>query len=196
MDQITYRLPLVIGATGHRDLRDKDIPALRSAVREVIECLRRDYIRDGRWFCRVPVLRTLCRWLRLCPQAETPIIVLSSLAEGADRLIAREAMDDFAIARWSPTSTAATSIPSGSAQARCRRGIRSSEEPRGRCPGHAFSGELTSSGLIVSHCRDRAVPLRARRPQPRYKVAAETSRLRPGSGGNSSHGMRSRRKQR
>ena len=37
MDQITYRLPLVIGATGHRDLRDKDIPALRSAVREVID---------------------------------------------------------------------------------------------------------------------------------------------------------------
>jgi hypothetical protein len=71
MDQIPYRLPLVIGATGHRDLRDEDIPALERAVAEVIERLKRDYLRGDR---------------------ETPIIVLSSLAEGADRLIARVAM--------------------------------------------------------------------------------------------------------
>jgi hypothetical protein len=71
MDQIPYRLPLVIGATGHRDLRDQDIPALESAVAEAIKRLKHDYLNDDE---------------------ETPLIVLSSLAEGADRLIARVAM--------------------------------------------------------------------------------------------------------
>src|SRR5580704_7749396 len=71
---IPYRLPLVIGATGHRDLRDEDVPALERAVAEVITRLKRDYLHDD----------------------ETPLIVLSSLAEGADRLIARVAMDQGA----------------------------------------------------------------------------------------------------
>jgi hypothetical protein len=71
MDQIPYRLPLVIGATGHRDLRDQDIPALEQEVREAIKRLKHDYLHDDK---------------------ETPLIVLSSLAEGADRLIARVAM--------------------------------------------------------------------------------------------------------
>ena len=92
MEQIPYRLPLVIGATGHRDLRDEDIPALERAVAEVIKRLKRDYLEGRSWFCRVPGLRILCRWLGLCTNRETPIIVLSSLAEGADRLIARVAM--------------------------------------------------------------------------------------------------------
>jgi len=67
-----YRLPLVIGATGHRDLRDRDIPALESAVVDAIKRLKRNYLHDD---------------------PETPLVVLSSLAEGADRLIARVAMD-------------------------------------------------------------------------------------------------------
>ena len=71
MEQIPYRLPLVIGATGHRDLRDEDIPALEHEVSEAIKRLKRDYLHDDE---------------------ETPLIVLSSLAEGADRLIARVAM--------------------------------------------------------------------------------------------------------
>lgn len=71
MDQIPYRLPLVIGATGHRDLRDENLPALEREVREAIKRLKRDYLHDDK---------------------ETPLIVLSSLAEGADRLIARVAM--------------------------------------------------------------------------------------------------------
>jgi len=71
MDNIPYRLPLVIGATGHRDLRDQDIPALERAVAQAITGLKRDYLHDDN---------------------ETPLIVLSSLAEGADRLIARVAM--------------------------------------------------------------------------------------------------------
>jgi hypothetical protein len=65
------RLPLVIGATGHRDLRAEDVPRLEQMVGDVIDRLKRDYLRGD---------------------ADTPIIVLSSLAEGADRLIARIAM--------------------------------------------------------------------------------------------------------
>jgi hypothetical protein len=72
MVEIPYRLPLVIGATGHRDLRDEDIPELKRAVGKVIKRLKRDYLHGD---------------------TETPLIVLSSLAEGADRLIAEVAME-------------------------------------------------------------------------------------------------------
>jgi hypothetical protein len=75
MEEIPYRLPLVIGATGHRDLREEDVPALERAVAAAIERLKRDYLNND---------------------PETPIIVLSSLAEGADQLIARVAMDQGA----------------------------------------------------------------------------------------------------
>jgi hypothetical protein len=62
------RLPLVVGATGHRDLREQDVPQLEREVAAIIARLRRDYLRND---------------------SETPIIILSSLAEGADRLVAR-----------------------------------------------------------------------------------------------------------
>jgi hypothetical protein len=71
MDPLPDRLPLVIGVTGHRDLRAADLPRLEQEVAAVIAGLRRDYLRDD-------------------PQ--TPIIVLSALAEGADRLVARVAL--------------------------------------------------------------------------------------------------------
>jgi hypothetical protein len=61
-------LPLMIGVTGHRDLRPVDRPVLERTVRRVIEGLRDQ-----------------------CPH--TPLIVLSALAEGADRLVARVALD-------------------------------------------------------------------------------------------------------
>ena len=71
MDPFPDRLPLVIGVTGHRDLRDQDVPTLEREIAAIIERLRHDYLHgDG----------------------ETPIIVLSSLAEGADRLVARVAL--------------------------------------------------------------------------------------------------------
>jgi hypothetical protein len=71
MDPLPDRLPLVIGVTGHRDLRDQDVPALEREVAAIISGLRHDYLHgDG----------------------ETPVIVLSSLAEGADRLVARVAL--------------------------------------------------------------------------------------------------------
>lgn len=61
-------IPLVIGVMGHRDLRDEDRPALEAAVRGELARMRAQY-------------------------PATPITVLSSLAEGADRLAARVALD-------------------------------------------------------------------------------------------------------
>jgi hypothetical protein len=65
------RLPLVIGVTGHRDLRDQDVPRLEREVAAILRGLRQDYL-DGD------------------PQA--PLVVLSALAEGADCLVARVAL--------------------------------------------------------------------------------------------------------
>lgn len=59
-------LPLVIGVTGHRDLVDDEVPAIRARVREYLTDLR-------------------ARW------PATPLIVASQLAEGADLLVAEEA---------------------------------------------------------------------------------------------------------
>jgi CheY-like chemotaxis protein len=61
-------LPLLIGVTGHRDLRPADCPVLERTVRRAIQQIREQ-----------------------CPH--TPLIVLSALAEGADRLVARAALD-------------------------------------------------------------------------------------------------------
>jgi len=71
MDPLPDRLPLVIGVTGHRDLRDQDVPVLEQEIAGIITRLRHDYLHGD---------------------SETPIIVLSSLAEGADRLVARVAL--------------------------------------------------------------------------------------------------------
>jgi hypothetical protein len=60
--------PLIIGVTGHCDLRDEDIGSLRKKVREVFEELQ----------AKVP---------------STNFLVLSALAEGADRLVARVALE-------------------------------------------------------------------------------------------------------
>jgi len=60
-------LPIIVGVTGHRDLRPEDIPALESAVRGVFE-----------------------RFLTSYPT--TPLVLLTPLAVGADRLAARVAI--------------------------------------------------------------------------------------------------------
>lgn len=60
-------IPIVIGATGHRDLRDEDVPQPRSIVRRELEKLQAAYPRS-------------------------PFTVLSSLAAGADTLCAQEAL--------------------------------------------------------------------------------------------------------
>jgi len=71
MEPLPDRLPLVIGVTGHRDLREQDLPELERQVAAVMADLQHDYLGH---------------------LGETPIIVLSSLAEGADRLVARVAL--------------------------------------------------------------------------------------------------------
>ncbi|MCE0499000.1 MAG: DUF2493 domain-containing protein [Methylacidiphilales bacterium] len=62
------RIPLVVGVTGHRDLRDEDLPRLRSIVGKIFTDLKAAYP-DG------------------------PMILLSALAEGADRLAAHVAVE-------------------------------------------------------------------------------------------------------
>src|SRR5579872_2717178 len=63
--------PLVIGVTGHRDLRPDDLPQLERKVKHIFERLRERY-------------------------GSTPLLVLSPLAEGADRLVARVGLlDEF-----------------------------------------------------------------------------------------------------
>jgi hypothetical protein len=60
-------LPLVIGVTGHRDLREGDREALETSVRNIFDGFRKSY-----------------------PNA--PLVLLSPLAEGADRLVAEVAL--------------------------------------------------------------------------------------------------------
>jgi Ca2+/Na+ antiporter len=59
--------PIVVGVTGHRDLRPDDIRSLEAKVKEIYSGLHSSY-------------------------PNTPIVTLSSLAEGADRLVARVAL--------------------------------------------------------------------------------------------------------
>lgn len=61
-------LPLIIGVTGHRDLRSEDIPHLHGALCDEFLRLRKLY-------------------------PATPFVMLSALADGADRLTARAAME-------------------------------------------------------------------------------------------------------
>jgi hypothetical protein len=60
-------LPLVIGVTGHRDLQPEDTPVLAQTVRQALEQIQAE-------------------------RSHTPLVLLSSLAEGADRLVARLAL--------------------------------------------------------------------------------------------------------
>lgn len=65
------RIPIVVGVTGHRDLREEDIAGLEQRVAEFFQRLRSNY-------------------------PNTPVVTLSQLAEGADRLAARVALDNGA----------------------------------------------------------------------------------------------------
>lgn len=71
LPQSRYSLPLVLSVTGHRDLRPQDIPTLEAKVSQILDELRKDY----------PM---------------TPLLLLSQLAEGADQLVARVALDSGA----------------------------------------------------------------------------------------------------
>ena len=60
--------PLIIGVTGHRDLEPDDVPKLQHKVKHIFARLREKY-------------------------PSTPLLVLSPLAEGADRLVARVGLE-------------------------------------------------------------------------------------------------------
>src|SRR5262245_45324555 len=64
----TGPLPIVIGIVGHRNLRAEDIPSLEQKVREFLQEMKDKY-------------------------PSTALVLLSALAEGADRLAARVALD-------------------------------------------------------------------------------------------------------
>jgi hypothetical protein len=61
-------LPLIIGVTGHRDIPVEDIPDLKLKVRAVLDHLHEEY-------------------------PDTPLMLVSALADGADRLVAEVALD-------------------------------------------------------------------------------------------------------
>ena len=63
----TGLIPIVVGVTGHRDLRDPDVPKLEEAVRRLLEQRRR-------------------------ASPTSHLVVITPLAEGADRLAARAAL--------------------------------------------------------------------------------------------------------
>lgn len=73
VDQVLQNsaIPIIIGVTGHRDLRPEDAPQLQGQVRAILEELRKNY-------------------------PATPLLVLAPLAEGADRLVARVALEQSA----------------------------------------------------------------------------------------------------
>ena len=62
------RIPVIVGVTGHRDLREEDIEILKNSVRGELEALQ-----------------------RRCPHSS--LVVMTSLAEGADQLCAEVALD-------------------------------------------------------------------------------------------------------
>ena len=70
--ELCHRVPLVIGVTGHRDLREEDIEELKRKVGQVFDGIAKDYLAAG---------------------GATPLVVLSSLAEGADQLVASVALE-------------------------------------------------------------------------------------------------------
>jgi hypothetical protein len=82
-------LPLVIGVTGHCDLRDADIPLLRKEVEAVFDRLERDYANP-----QARTSRTRPPAGADKPAEGMPMIVLSALAAGSDQLVT-----DIALAR-------------------------------------------------------------------------------------------------
>lgn len=68
MNSENGKIPVIAGVTGHRDLREQDINALKSAVRGVLESMRAKY-----------------------PHSD--IAVMTCLAEGADQLCAETALE-------------------------------------------------------------------------------------------------------
>ncbi len=71
------RLPIIFGVTGHRDPRPEDLEALRRTVDRIFRDFRTDY-------------------------PNTPFVLLSALAKGADRLVAEVALERADVRLVSP----------------------------------------------------------------------------------------------
>ena len=67
--EIDKRIPIVVGVTGHRDVRPEDVPTLKASVKTVLKGLKEQ-----------------------CPNS--PVVMLDSLAEGADQLCAEAALEE------------------------------------------------------------------------------------------------------
>jgi hypothetical protein len=63
------KLPIILGVTGHRNIKEKDYDNLKSSVRKIFDSLEDKY-------------------------SSTPIILLTPLADGADRLVAKVALEE------------------------------------------------------------------------------------------------------
>ncbi|SES81062.1 hypothetical protein SAMN05660297_00555 [Natronincola peptidivorans] len=61
------RIPIIVGMTGHRDLVEKDVPILETKIESILEGIQEKY-------------------------QETPIYIMTALAEGADTLMAQIAL--------------------------------------------------------------------------------------------------------
>ncbi len=70
MTNITIqKIPIIVGITGHRDLCENETDLLSKKIREVFQLLRKNY-------------------------PDTPLLLLTPLAEGADRLAAKAAIEE------------------------------------------------------------------------------------------------------
>ena len=70
MQEQDFMIPLVIGVTGYRDIRKEDIKPLKEKIEEIFTALKKKY-------------------------PTTPFILLSPLADGADRIVANVALEKF-----------------------------------------------------------------------------------------------------
>lgn len=64
-----YRVHIIIGITGHRDIPEQDFPLLKDLIRKIFRDLKRDL-------------------------PDTPLLLLTPLAEGADRIAAMVAIEE------------------------------------------------------------------------------------------------------
>ena len=109
---------IVIGVTGHRDLRPEDMPTLEGSVRRIL-----DEVRDA--------------------HPHTPLLLLSPLAEGSDRLVARVALD-LGVRLVVPLPLAAGAVQAGLRERAVARGVQAPARGGGELLRAAAHGRLTA----------------------------------------------------
>ena len=80
-DSSKHLIPIVVGVTGHRDLREEDVPELEKKVEAIFKEIKDKY---------KPLIKTFRgKYKGKGKYQYPPIKILSPLAEGADRLVAQ-----------------------------------------------------------------------------------------------------------